>query len=264
MTTLEKVNASVALRLSVSKSKTFGDCAKKYKFAYIEKLPQKEFSFHTFGKFVHKVLEDFHSEYINGSNEKFNTVMSKAFKAAKSEFKLANEMQKEAYDIIDAYLKLLVINNDVKKVISVEKKFDFAISDKVVLNGMIDRIQLDDDGILHVADYKTTKNKKYLKNDWLQLLTYAYVIWSENQNIKNIRGSYILLRHNFEYITKDFSLEEILEVKNKYETYAKQIEEERLWTAAPTRLCEYCSYLDICDEGRAAVRPKISIGKTAW
>src|ERR1700722_1554920 len=254
----------LSLRLSVSKCKTYSDCQKKYKFAYIDKLPQKEFIFHTFGKFLHKVLEDFHLEYINGSTEKFSTVMSKVFKSAKSEFKLSSEMQKEAYEIINAYLKKISIEDGESKIIAVEKKFDFAITDRVILNGMIDRIQLDGDGILHVADYKTTKNKKYLKNDFLQLLTYAYVIWSENQDIEKVRGSYVLLRHNFEYITKEFVKDEILEIKNKYEDYAKQIEEEQLWRPNPTRLCEYCSYLDICKEEIAATRPKVSYGESSW
>lgn len=190
--------------------------------------------------------------------------MSRAFKAAKAEFPMSAELQKEAYDMIDGYLKKLATEESTTKIIAVEKKFDFAITDKVVLNGMIDRIQLDNDGIWHVADYKTTKNKKYLKNDFLQLLTYAYVILTENPELEKVRGSYILLRHNFEYITKDFGKDEILEIKNKYETYAKQIEEEQLWRPNPTRLCEYCSYVDICEEGSALVRPKIKLGETAW
>ena len=69
------------LRLSVSKTKTFLDCKAKYKFCYIEKLPRKDWDFHTFGKFCHKVLEDFHNAYVkNNSTEPFNIEMGKAFK----------------------------------------------------------------------------------------------------------------------------------------------------------------------------------------
>ena len=71
-------------RLSVSKLKTYTQCPLKYKFTYIDKLPRKTFEFHTFGKFCHKVLEDFHNVYIQGSDLKYNVVMSKAFRDAQS------------------------------------------------------------------------------------------------------------------------------------------------------------------------------------
>ena len=47
------------LNLSVSKLKTFEDCKTKFKFSYIDKLPKKEWEFHSFGKFLHAVLEYF-------------------------------------------------------------------------------------------------------------------------------------------------------------------------------------------------------------
>lgn len=245
-----------ALKLSVSKTKTFTDCNKKYYFSYVLKLPKKEMDYHIFGKFVHKVLEDFHSDYINGSEELSNKVMAKVFKNAITEYKgkMTKEAEKEAYDIVDAYLKK--ISTDKKgeiQVLSVEKSFSFNISDHVILNGFIDRIQRDADGVVHVCDYKTTKNKKYLKNDFMQLLTYAYVICHEDPSIEKVRGSYILLRHNFEYITKDFSKDEIFEMKDKYEQYAKMIEEEKLWRPNTTPLCAYCDFVDSCAEGKAFV-----------
>ena len=70
-------------KLSVSKTKTFIDCKKKYNFTYILKMPRKEFAFHTLGKFCHKVLEDFHQLYIDGCKDPYNETFSKCFKNAK-------------------------------------------------------------------------------------------------------------------------------------------------------------------------------------
>lgn len=257
------------LKLSVSKTKTFLDCAKKFKFSYILKLPKKEFEYHTFGKFCHKVLEDFHMEYVNGSERPHNKAMGEAFKAAKVEYKdkLTPEMEKECFEICDQYLKLLSEqkkNNAYPNVIGCEKSFSLNVRNDVILNGMIDRIQIDGDGVLHVADYKTTKNKKYLKKDLFQLLTYAYVLASENPEVKKIRGSYILLRHAFEQITVEFDIEEILKIKDKYIEYADKILSEQEYKANPTVLCGYCDFLDFCDEGKGKVKPKISFGETDW
>lgn len=265
MSLLEQNN----LRLSVSKCKTFTDCQAKYKFSYILKLPKKTRDYHILGTFVHKVLEDFHSYYINGCTEKLHISMQTAYIAAIKEFKekLTVDIKKEAYEIIDNYLKNITEEKDIiPGILSVEKKFDFNISENVVLNGMIDRVQRDKDGMLHIADYKTTKNKKYLKNDFLQLLTYAYVMWSEDKSIQKIRGSYILLRHNCEMMTKEFEIDEILQVKQKYEGYAKMIEEERLYRPNPTLLCAYCDFVDVCKDGLDFINKKNNVkhGEMSW
>jgi RecB family exonuclease len=176
-------------------------------------------------------------------------------------------MKKDCWEILNKYLAL--ITKDKQKglpanVIKVEKRFDFAITDNLVLNGAIDRIQLDADNVVHVADYKTTKNKKYLKNDWFQLLTYAYVIVSEDPTIEKVRASYILLRHDFEYITTEFSKEDILAVKAKYEAYAEQMRNEKEFAPNPTALCNYCDYLNSCPAGKAKSFNQNIYGEVAW
>lgn len=257
------------MRLSVSKSKTFIDCKKKYKFTYIEKLPRKDWDFHILGKFCHKVLEDFHLIYINGSKEPYNKSMSLCFKNALIEFKsgMTPEMKKECWKLIDQYLKIISDdkkNNLSANVIACEKNFEINIQNMVCLNGMIDRIQLDNDGVIHVADYKTTKDKRYLKNDWFQLLTYAYVILKENPDIEKVRGSYILLRHDFEYLTKEFFPQEIMTIEQKYLDYAEQIQKEKVFEANPSFLCNYCDFLNNCDEGLQKTQPMLKYGETDW
>jgi small GTP-binding protein len=72
---------------------------------------------------------------------------------------------KECKETFLVYLKILSEqkkNNTLENVIACEKEFNLNIDNKVLLNGMIDRIQIDPDGVLHVGDYKTVKNKKYL------------------------------------------------------------------------------------------------------
>jgi hypothetical protein len=257
------------LRLSVSKTKTFLDCKAKYKYSYIEKLPKKQWSFHLFGTFCHKVLEDFHNAYINGSDKPYNIEMGIAYKGALQEFneKMTPEMKKECWDIINKYLQLVSKdkkNNLPANVIACEKSFELEIADKVILNGMIDRIQIDADNTIHVCDYKTTKNKKFLQDDFFQLLTYAYVIYQEDPSISKVRASYILLRHDFEYITCEFSVPEILKVKEKYAAYASQINLEKDFVPNPSNLCRFCDFLDSCNAGKEKVSPSSIYGEVQW
>jgi len=255
------------IKLSVSKTSTFKSCKAKYKFSYIQKLPRKEWSFHVFGRFAHRILELFHLAYIDGSKEKYATVMSNSFNEALKEFKatLTQEAKDEVFDICTKYLKHLDTHKDeVKRVLSVEKTFNLTLNKDVVLTGMIDRIQLDDDGVYHVLDYKTSKSTKYLKNDLLQLLTYAYVIYNEHPEIKKVRVSYIMLKHNIEFITKEFDLDEILTIKNIYESYANEIHKEEKFEPNPSPLCAYCDYIDLCPTGLKTITGKYKTGKTSW
>jgi RecB family exonuclease len=256
------------LNLSVSKVKTFKDCPAKFRFQYIEKLPRKEWEHFAFGTFVHEVLESFHRALIDGSETPWPKLLSEFFKEALKNNKITEEGKKEAWDIINYYLKMITKQKEAGKlpnVIDVEKSFNISIDDKILLSGFIDRVQIDSDGITHVADYKTTKKKQYLK-DMFQLLTYAFVLCLENPSLKKIRASYICLRHNFDYITKEFSRDEILKVEDSFVQYAETITSEKLYRPKPTRLCGYCDFLESCTEGRVylAENDLIKFGKTEW
>lgn len=247
------------LRLSVSKVKTFESCAKKFQYTYVLKLPRKEHDFFSFGKFCHTALENFHIAYLNGSTDTYDQTMTKVFKDAKQEYgpKMKPEMIKECFEILSNYLKIISTNkmhNLSVPIIAVEKNFTVKLNDQISLIGMIDRLQVDNDGVLHVADYKTTKNKKYLMDDFFQLLTYGFVLMQEDSSIEKIRASYILLRHNFELITQEFDRDTILEVRDKYIDYANKIINETEYSANPTRLCEWCDFIDICDQGKKQLK----------
>jgi ATP-dependent helicase/DNAse subunit B len=248
------------LRLSVSKSKTFEQCPAKYNYSYNLKLPKKEWSFHALGSVAHRSLEIFHQTYIQGSDAPFNKTMGAAFKTAQNEYrsKLTPTITSECRQILDSYLRATYISagqHTLPTVLAVEKSFEIPIDNQIVLNGAIDRIQIDPDGVLNVSDYKTTKNKKYLKDDWFQLLTYAWVMLQENPELERVRASYILLRHDNEPLTREFSLEEIKQVKEKYFAYAAKIRAETEFKPQPSNLCTYCDFLDICDAGKAKVKP---------
>lgn len=256
-------------RVSVSKTKTFIDCKAKFKFCYVEKLPRKDWDFHIFGKFCHSVLELFHLKYIEGCTLPYNQVMGECFKKALEEYKdkMTAEQRKDCWAIIDKYLRLIVKeknNGHPANVIACEKRFELLVGENIILNGAIDRIQIDDDGVIHVGDYKTVKNKKYLKNDFFQLLTYAYVIMKEDPTVTKVRGSYILLRHDFEYITTEFEKDEVMKIEGKYIDYVNQMLTEKDFTPNPTALCNFCDYQQNCPEGKTKAFNKPVYGEVGY
>ncbi len=257
------------IRLSVSKTKTYIDCKKKFEFAYVLKLPRKEWDFHTFGKFCHKVLEDFHLAYLHGSDKPYHEVMTSVYREAMVEYKpkMTKEARDECFAIINQYLKMISEDKTKKSVTSVlacEKGFELLVNGNIMLNGSIDRVQMDDDNVLHVCDYKTVKNKKYLKDDFFQLLTYAFILMKEDPSLEKIRASYILLRYNFEYITVEFNKAEILAIESKYIDYANKMLTEKEFTPKPSPLCRFCDYIDSCQEGKMSTNKVLTFGAVNW
>lgn len=243
------------LNLSVSKAKTFDDCRLKFRFSYIEKLPKKDWEHFVFGNLLHSTLERFHKDIIAKNSSPYNILMSTAFKGAIEEFKekATKEQKDEAWDILNIYLNNLPNDKfmgSTPNVLDVERNFFINIDNRILLNGFIDRIQLDTDGLTHVADYKTSKKKDFLKKDKFQLLTYAYVLFLDNPALEKVRTSYILLRHDCEYMEQEFTREEAMMVEDKLLKYADDIESEKLYRASPTPLCRYCDYMDNCTDGK--------------
>jgi putative RecB family exonuclease len=257
------------LTLSVSKAKTFKDCQAKYKFCYIEKLPRKDWDFHVFGKYLHDILERYYKKILDNDVRAPNVILSSCWKEAYAVWKpqLTKDQITEAKDICTLFLKYLTNMKNSFRVLAVEDAFFIDIDGKILLNGFIDRVQIDDDGVLHVADYKTTKNKKYLKNDYFQLLTYAFVMCLRDPSIKKVRTSYILLRHGFESIVKEFERDEIMKIESSFIDYAEKIHAEKLFRPNPTFLCNFCDYIDACEAGQKIAGSKHSsnhYGNDKW
>ncbi len=257
--------------LSVSKAKTFEDCKAKFRYGYIQKLPRKTWDFHVFGKFAHEALERFHQRIIEGSKEPYHYLMTLSFKETSDTWKdkISFEHRKDIWNILNGYLKQLSEQeNDgtLADVIEVEKQFYIDIDGKVLLNGFIDRIQMDSDGVMHVTDYKTSKSKRYLAKDFLQLKTYAYVMCASDPSIKKIRTSYMMLRHNCDLIVKEFKRKDIMKIEDTFIKYAESINKEKLWRPTTSPLCSYCDFLTYCDEGLESVRKtkQIKFGVSEW
>jgi RecB family exonuclease len=261
--------------LSVSKAKTFKQCKAKYHFNYIQKLPRKEWDHLTFGKFLHEVLERF-VKYILGTDFDGNDVgpnelpdhllMKKCFSEALVEWgsKLSSEDKKLSFDILCTYLKQRADKKaagTMPQFIQAEKPFNIDIGEDILMNGYIDLVQIDPDGMIHVADYKTSKSMTWLKKDWLQLKVYAYVMCIENPDLQKVRCSYIMLRHDFKSIVKEFSRADVMGMEQEFRDYAENIGKEKLFRATPSGLCAYCDYQDHCIDGREYLENKNGIVK---
>lgn len=254
--------------VSVSKIKSFKQCKARFLYEYIQKLPKKEKVFAQFGTFVHEVLEQFVDEVISGTNEPDHEIIKRIFIKSKDslienkekvlvkKFNLLTDDEiKEAHVVLKNYLtirKKLKEENKLPKFVCTEKEAILNIDDKILFNGYVDLIQVDHDGVLHVIDYKTVdkeKSIKYLKDDLLQLETYAYIMFLENPDLQVVRCSYSLVRFDFKLLTYEYTREKTLAMRDKLIEYVTNMQSEKLFRPSVGPLCPYCDFVSSCPEG---------------
>lgn len=256
--------SEIKLKLSASRKKTYQQCPRKYFYRYNEKLQTKEWDHFSLGTLTHGVLEHFHEEYrIDDKNINLKKLMKISFKKQRNEMEkkssLKDSILLEARDLLSKYLKRIEIDGIGSKIISLEKNFNIKLNDKYIILGFIDRIDIDNDGIYHIKDYKTTKNAKYMDNE--QLLIYGIYLLNEYPEVDFFRGSYIMLKCDND-LHYEFNAEDVKKEREKLIKCADKICEEEKWTTKVSKLCDYCDFKDVCLNSWKKERNERTLAKT--
>jgi len=258
------------LYLSPSSVKTYEQCPRKYYYNYIKKLPKKEMIHLHLGTFCHDILEKFHialptSDIVcdseDGSSCKsfdetgkcihiYRKLMNKIFPerkkilAEKENIILPKAQLMDAQAMIKNYIDNLDTDT-VNGILYNERKFCFALTDKYMANGIMDRIDVRD-GVYYLVDYKTNKNAKYMEP--FQLYVYGLALDTYNDidgDTSTIHALYKMLRLNRELPYKVGQYEKD-ECKRKLIEYGDKITADQKWIMKSGPLCNWCDYKDIC------------------
>ena len=238
------------LVLSASKVKTFKQCPRKFYYNYIEKLPKKQWDHFDLGIFVHSVLERFHEGFReDGQIDNIKKLMTKSFAFEKDKLEtenkgLSREILLSAKEMLLDYLYKIENEGLNTKILSLEEEFKIKLNEDFSLIGFIDRIDLDLDGIYHIADYKTSKSSKYM--DDFQLRVYGMHLLEEFPEVDFFRGSYIMLKLQSKLVSYKFNKIDIEKEKQKLIEIADIISKEKKWKTNQTKLCDWCDFRDVC------------------
>jgi putative RecB family exonuclease len=156
---------SLPYSLSPSKVSTFTDCALAFRFSAIDRLPEPPSAPATKGTLVHGALERLFAqapaERTLGSA--IDTHLPAAFAALADDpeyvgLGLSDEQAQAFYDearvLVERYFQL----EDPTAITPIGLELSLEVTvDDLRLRGIIDRLELDDDGRLVVTDYKTGK-----------------------------------------------------------------------------------------------------------
>jgi ATP-dependent helicase/DNAse subunit B len=250
------------LRLSVSRVDTFKTCKAKYYYNYILELPTTDTYYTTIGKFIHKVLELFINKY--KATGDLRTAASSAFKEAQKDEEIKPSLTR---DIIKESMKWIVFltkkfeedSSQIPNTLDTELPFTFKLEEeKLLVRGVIDRVDRLSPNELLIIDYKTSQSSSYLRP--FQLATYVHALKERFPN-HTIKTAFELIRHDFGRLHFDLSDEDVEQALNTFREVGSEIRElsklpkDQPWTATPSKLCSYCPFRQRCEKDRIQESP---------
>ena len=258
------------LSLSPSKVSSFTDCALAFRFSAIDRLPEPPAPWSTKGTLVHTALERLH--LLPAPERTLDAALGLLGEAAVdirddpdyAELGLDDEaaaaFHADAADLVQRYFQL----EDPRKIeaIGLELLLDVEV-EGVRLRGIIDRLELDDDGELVVTDYKTGS------------------VPSENYERKRLSGVHIYSLLCEELLGKRPKRVQLLYLRQPVAILTSPTDQTTrgtrrsltaVWQAVeracdredfrprPSRLCDYCAFQAYCPSfgGDPAVAAEIA------
>ena len=196
---------------------------------------------------MHGILEEFHG--LNNQKQTKETLfelLEKYWREDSFEYRQrGEEFKKQGKEILSDYFSF--IKENPPAVIGREKSFSYTMADiNVTISGKIDRID-NEDGLLNIIDYKTSRKKEKAEKN-LQMALYTEAIL--NNSVSDIKGapgkaSLHFLRHGDDPLSShSFSNEELDKSREKIRDVADGIRSGSFETKKGEFTCKYCDYKD--------------------
>ncbi|MFP4634877.1 MAG: RecB family exonuclease [Nitriliruptoraceae bacterium] len=236
------------VRLSFSRVDAYQNCPRRFRYAYIDRLPREPSPHLSFGSSIHGALEAFYDRKLPGcpSEEELLGFLYDAWDSS-GFAELPREEQlswyRHAQDVLRRFHRREAPRYRLPA--ATEAWFDLPIEHQAVVVGSIDRVDADDEGALHLVDYKT--NRKVQDRGRvagsLQLSIYALAC----QHLYGQLPATVTLDFVVPGVPVTAQLDE-LDLDRARRTVLETAEAVRAGSFAPTpnRLCEWCDYRAIC------------------
>ncbi|MGI8791598.1 MAG: RecB family exonuclease [Acidimicrobiales bacterium] len=243
--------------LSPSKVGSFKDCALAFRFSAIDRLPEPPSPWLTKGTLVHRALELLFWEEPAGQRT-IEAALAK-LEQAKTEIMTdrdftgltlteaeTDEFFGDADLLVRRYFELEDPNS--VRVIGTELMLEVSLG-SLTLRGIIDRLELDEDGELVVTDYKTGRapHGNYELSKMAGIQFYAFLC----EQVLGRRPARIQLLHLREPVAISTvpSEQSIVGMQRRTEAVWKAVEracEQDNFRPRMSRLCDYCSFKEYC------------------
>lgn len=243
---------------SHSKIETYNSCPLKYRFNYIEKAKtQIKGTIEAFmGSRVHEALEKLYKDLqferknqlqdlIEFYQNQWDKEWQEGILVVREDYTVDDYRAMGVRFISEYYDRFAPFDQD--KTIGVEEYILFDLDDQHQLQGYIDRLSYEGDGLYTIHDYKTSNSLKTAEdadND-RQLALYAIAIKKKYQDCKRVRLVWHMLAFDKDVIIEKTE-EDLLKTLDETKANVKKIEAATEFPDNKTALCGWCEFQPIC------------------
>lgn len=185
--------------LSPSSAGTFRNCNRRWKFHYVDDLPDPPGEAALMGTFVHKILEHLLAlpayERTLGVARRLctenwlPTALNPEFQTLKLDPTQHTQFKQDLWNFIEGYFRMF--DPTKVEVIGLEQNVKSMVGE-VPFAGVVDLLEKTDEG-LRVTDYKTGKppGKRFVDNALSQIWLYAAAVTDDDTEIASVQLAYI-------------------------------------------------------------------------
>ncbi|MFA9428706.1 RecB family exonuclease [Egicoccus sp. AB-alg2] len=236
------------VRLSFSRVDAYANCPRRFRYAYVDKLPGKPGPHLSFGTSIHAALEDFYDRKLPTcptEDELLGFLYERWDSTGFSHLDRGEQLAyyRHAQDVLRRFHRRAAPVYRLPA--ATEAWFELPIGFEATVVGSIDRVDVDDDGRFHVVDYKTNRKVKNRERvaDSLQLAIYALAC----RHLFGVLPATVSLDFVVAGVTVTVPLEDLdLDAaRERVLATARAVREER-YEPTPNRLCDWCDFKALC------------------
>ena len=244
------------IRLSPSRASDYKTCPQLFKFRAIDRLPEPADIYSTKGTLIHAVLEQLYVlEPAQRTIQNAHTFMLQVWENLKADpeysaLKLDPAEEAEWLDHGSSLLVNYFKMEDPTRVAPHEMEWWVEHeTQRTLLRGIIDRVEITADGEWVLSDYKTGRSpsETYALGSFFGLKFYALVCWREFGKMPKLLRLIQLKKP--EVITLVPTLQMLLAMERQLDALAQAIlraHENNDWRPRVSNLCEWCPHKAIC------------------
>lgn len=248
------------MHVSFNKLKTFNECALKYRFTYVERLPRPPIASLSFYRRMHAALANYHflakrdgsvrqEDLLRAYAESWNVVRNPEVRETKT--------FQEGEEILRRYCRTEQEKGRIPVYLERSLHVPFG---PYVLTGKVDRIDFAENDRYSIIDYKLDRKPPSVDAaDVSDQLSFYLLLVSEGlgMTIQDVRLYF--LRHGIERISVPDKARK-RETIDWIDTTANKIHKEKRWEPCAGPGCKTCAFQSVCPEKTGQSR----LNQTVW
>lgn len=243
----KKKTALPPLRLSPSSIATFRQCRLQYKYHYVDKLADqygRPRPYYTMANHVHATLRDLLllTPITNRTAETAKRLLSNNWRRYRVGFRGRADEKRWAQRALDEVTRFVAEQDITVTPMMLEAPIEAQVTPGLTLRGRVDRVDREEDGTLHIVDYKTGVIPDDI--DWTQLELHALILSRCSPYIVSRLSYLYLLSGKME--TRQLDGSALGKTTWELLGIAKEIHKERNYPPSPGPACAGCDFAVIC------------------